>query len=166
MRQEIDTYASIEETLELLARPGLLLMTGDEGNPMAIGWGSVGFIWSLPVFTIMVRPSRFSFELLEKNPEFTVNVPAPGMEEVVMACGTRSGRDGDKATALGLTRIAGNKVGVPYLEECPRHYECRSIHTNQVLESTLKPEINRSSYPSGDHHKIWYGEILGVWQES
>ena len=42
---------------------------------MTIGWGSVGYYWRRPVFTCVVRQSRFTDQQLKENPVFTVSVP-------------------------------------------------------------------------------------------
>ena len=57
--------------------------------------------------------------------------------------------------------VKGERVSVPYIEECPIHYECRTIHRNNVLNPELAPEIVKEYYPAGDFHRLYYGEILG-----
>ena len=56
---------------------GVLLTSrvGDKINSMVIGWGTVGVNWGKPVFAAYVRVGRFTRELLDQNPEFTVNLP-------------------------------------------------------------------------------------------
>ena len=57
--------------------PGILVTTkaGDKINSMTIGWGTLGVIWERPVFVAYIRNCRFTREMLDKNPEFTVNIP-------------------------------------------------------------------------------------------
>ena len=64
------------EIIKALPR-GILLTTkaGDKVNSMVIGWGTIGVNRGKPVFITYVRESRFTHELLEQNPEFTINVP-------------------------------------------------------------------------------------------
>ena len=165
MRERIGDYEAMAETLDRLGKEGLLLMTGSEGNPMTIGWGTIGIIWSLPVFAVLVRPSRYTFKFMEEHPEFTVNVPDSAMKEQVAFCGAKSGRDLDKVKECGFTMVKGERVSVPYIEECPLHYECRTIHRNNVLNADLIPEIVKEYYPAGDFHRLYYGEILGVYRK-
>lgn len=165
MRGKIGAYEALDEVLGLLAGDGLFLVTGEKGNPMTIGWGSVGVIWGRPVFTVLVRPSRHSFSLIEALPEFTVNVPKREHRKALAICGSKSGRDDDKITACGFSLGESESVKVPYLNECTMHYECRVIHHNDVISANLDPEIARGSYPSGDLHCLYYGEILGVYRE-
>ena len=165
MRRKIDVREAFAETLDGLDGSGLLLMTGPQGNPMTIGWAMLGRIWKRPVMTVLVRPSRHSFSLLAETPEFTVNVPPPGMKKILGICGTKSGRDTDKLAECGLTAVPSADVSVPYLAECPVHFECRVIHTTEVLNSTLDPAVVEGSYPKGNYHRVYHGLILGTYRE-
>lgn len=166
-RVAIDPFETIPEVLARMKKPGLLLSCGSEGNPITIGWGTIGIVWGKPVFTVLVRPSRYSFSLLQEDGDFSVSIPAAGDRKIAAAiawCGTHSGRDGDKYEGAGLTGEPGIMIDTPYVAECPIHYECRSLHTNQVMEETLNAEQLVKQYPSGDLHRIWWGEILGAWK--
>ena len=165
MRQKVEPYSAMAETLAGLGRDGLLLVTGETGNPMTIGWGTVGPIWNRPVFTILVRPSRHSFTLLEELPEFTVSVPTEQHSKALSICGTKSGRDVDKMDACWFTPAVSSDIAVPYITECPIHYECRVIHRNDLPNAELDPRIIENTYPRGDFHRVFYGEILGVYRE-
>jgi hypothetical protein len=85
--REVDTGFTgyLKETFEVMNDLGLLLVSGDMDKPnvMAIGWGTAGITWGKPLFVVLVRPSRYTYGLIEKSGEFTVNVPFPEMEEVV-----------------------------------------------------------------------------------
>jgi flavin reductase (DIM6/NTAB) family NADH-FMN oxidoreductase RutF len=166
-RVAVDPFENLEEVFARIRKPGLLLTTGNIGNPMTIGWGTIGVVWSKPVFTVLVRPSRYSFEMLKEVGDFSVSVPASGDKETAKAvawCGSHSGREGDKYEAVGLTKEPGITIDVPYVAECPRHFECRRIHSNHVLDGELDHEIRSRYYPEGDLHQIWWGEILGAWR--
>ena len=165
MREKIDNFEVFKYTMEAMGGGGLLLVAGTKGNPMTIGWGTIGIIWHLPVFAVLVRPSRYTFKLMEEHPEFTVNVPDGTLKKQVAFCGVKSGRDLDKAKECSFTMVRGERVSVPYIEECPIHYECRTIHRNNVLNADLIPEIVKEYYPAGDFHRLYYGEILGVYRK-
>ena len=100
----------LKETLEAMTSMGLLLVAqGKSGKPnaMAIGWGLIGSVWSRPVFTVLVRPSRYTYQLLEENGDFTVNVLPQKMKAAVDLCGTVSGRTHDKFAEAKLTAAPG-----------------------------------------------------------
>ena len=63
--------------IERCRQPGILVTTktGDKINSMTIGWGTLGVVWEKPVFIAYVRDCRYTWEMLQKNPEFTVNIP-------------------------------------------------------------------------------------------
>ena len=75
MNKKVNPFDHAREILESLPG-GLLLTTAHDGtvNTMTIGWGALGTDWNKPVFITLVRESRFTRELLDKNPEFTVNI--------------------------------------------------------------------------------------------
>ena len=94
MKRQIGTFDAVDITLERLNEntggDGLLLIGGENGNPMAIGWATIGIIWSLPIFTVLVRPSRYTFELIEKSGEFSVNVLEPRYTKKILHCASSS----------------------------------------------------------------------------
>ena len=128
----------------------LLVSKGRSGPPniMTIGWWQLGTLWSKPVLTVPVREERYTYGLMNEGPEFTVNFPPDSLEDVVMMCGTLSGRDTDKWKKGPLTPEAAKAVSVPVIAECAVRYECRTIHTAEA-----SPVSN---------HRLYYGEILRV----
>lgn len=163
---EINYTDYLKETIDKLRMPGLLLASADAAgkpNAMTIGWGIIGIIWGKPVFVVLVRPSRYTYNLIERSGDFTVNVPSIDMSEIVSYCGTKSGRDHDKFTEKKMTAKPGNTVKSPIIEECVIHYECSIIHKNEVLKDKLADNIVYSAYPKGDFHAIYYGEILSAY---
>ena len=166
MRKKMGTFDLTQITIAQLGKNGLLLVAGKQGNPMTIGWGTIGIIWGRPVFQVLVRPSRFTFGLMEETAEFTINVPTDSQKNEVLLCGTLSGRDTNKTDKCDFTLAKSEIVSVPYIRECPIHYECRTIHKNNVVNAQLDREIVAGSYKAGDYHTIYFGQILGVYQES
>lgn len=164
MRQEIGVFEGFEHTIEQIGKNGLLLVAGQKGNPMTIGWGTIGIIWGKPVFIVLVRPSRYTFKLMEKFSEFSVNVPPGRLNREVAICGSKSGRDTDKIKECSFTLEKGKMISVPYIKECLMHYECRTVHKNKVIKTELDEKTVKSYYPGSDLHTIYFGEILGVYR--
>lgn len=74
--QNIDYTQAMAEATERMSHGGVFLSVGGETpNTMTIGWGSIGFLLGQAVFTVVVRPSRHSYDMLIKSGEFTVSVP-------------------------------------------------------------------------------------------
>ncbi len=156
----------LSQTFHNMRQTGLLLASTDgkgKNNIMAIGWGVVGIIWRKPVFMVLVRPSRFTYQLIETTKDFTVNVPSQELEEVVSFCGSISGRRCDKFKEQKLTAIEGKKVKSPIVDECLIHYECRVIHKNDVVPSELAPDIPPMFYSGGNYHRLFFGQILSAY---
>lgn len=153
-------------------KKGVLLTTKADGktDTMTIGWGTIGIEWNRPIFIAYVRESRYTRELLDKNGEFTVNIPVEDADGKILGyCGTKSGRDTDKLLDMGLTPVPGNKVSVPGILEFPLTLECRVIYRqDQVVTALPQPVIDRFypvQEPNGrpDHHIAYYGEILDAY---
>jgi flavin reductase (DIM6/NTAB) family NADH-FMN oxidoreductase RutF len=160
-----DYFAGV---IKRMREDGLLMVTtGADGKPnvMTIGWGTVGILWSKPVFVVLVRPSRYTYSRLEEVNEFTVNVPPEELAKAALHCGTFSGRDNDKFKDMGLTAISGKMVKVPIIEECIMHYECRVVHENDVIPEALQKTIINDAYPQGDFHRIYAGQILATYAD-
>jgi flavin reductase (DIM6/NTAB) family NADH-FMN oxidoreductase RutF len=155
----------IAETLAVLEDPGLLLVTaGRDGEPniMTIGWGTIGTIWSKPIFTVLVRPSRFSYRLLEEGSSFTVCLPTPAMRQVAEFCGSKSGRSYDKFRELKLEPLPSTQISAPGIAGCPLIYECQAVHTNDVQPERVAADIQEQYYPQGDYHRVYFGHIVAV----
>jgi flavin reductase (DIM6/NTAB) family NADH-FMN oxidoreductase RutF len=165
MRKEVGIFDHFVLTMDKLKDGGLLLVSGTIGNPMTIGWGTIGIVWRQPMFMVLVRPSRYSFQLMEEGGAFTVNVPQAGLKEQVTFCGTHSGRDINKAEQCGFTLQQGYTGVIPFIKECSLHYECKIVHKNKIRQDNLLPEIQKQFYADGDYHTLYYGKILGVYKE-
>ena len=164
-RQKIEFTEHFGAVMEALRARGLLLGSYDasgRANAMAIGWGSLGSIWGMPMWIVMVRPSRYTYQGIEHSNCFSVNVPTAEMESAVNICGTKSGRDGDKLAEAGLTAEKGQAVLAPTLGECPIAYECQVLHRNDILPDQLVRELQEGPYANGDYHRVYFGKILAA----
>ncbi|MGD1156851.1 MAG: flavin reductase family protein [Terriglobia bacterium] len=156
------------QTIQRMREDGLLLVTqGADGKPnvMTIGWGTIGSIWSRPVFIVLVRPSRYTYTRLEQASDFTVNVPPRELAATASHCGTVSGRDHDKFQEMHLTLIPSREVRPPIIQECVVHYECRTLHRNDVVPDALAQAVREEAYPNGDFHRIYFGEIVAAYAD-
>lgn len=68
MYKEIKFTEMSKEILEQLQKGAFLTVKSDDKvNTMTIAWGALGFMWYKPVFTAMVRYSRYTYELLRRQ---------------------------------------------------------------------------------------------------
>jgi flavin reductase (DIM6/NTAB) family NADH-FMN oxidoreductase RutF len=152
-------------THERMANEGILVASLDSSgklNPMTIGWGVFGWIWGRPVYTVLVRPSRYTYGCLEATGDFTVDVQPADRRDIVDFCGTVSGRDQDKMSELDLTPLPSRHVSSPGIAQCPIVFECAVIHKNDVLPPELDGGIAGEYYPEGDFHRVYFGQILNI----
>ncbi|MGI6713394.1 MAG: flavin reductase family protein [Bacillota bacterium] len=151
-----------QELLQQLPKGAFLTVKKDDNiNVMTIGWGSVGFIWGKPIFTLLVRSSRYTYELLDQTKEFSVSVPLNNdFKKELVLCGTKSGRDVDKFKEANLTPVPGKVISAPVIKECQLFYECKVVY-EQLMDPKLLNETEKEKfYSQGDYHVIYYGEIL------
>jgi flavin reductase (DIM6/NTAB) family NADH-FMN oxidoreductase RutF len=156
------------QTIQRMREDGLLLVTlGTDGkaNVMTVGWGTIGSIWSRPVFIVLVRPSRYTYSRLERVSDFTVNVPPRELSTAVSHCGTVSGRDHEKFQEAHLTPIPSREVRPPIIKECVVHYECRTLHRNDVAPEALAQAVREEFYANGDFHRVYFGEIVAAYAD-
>ena len=168
MKREITWSDHVDHLKRALAGGGVFLVVLDrsgKANPMTIGWGEVGIVWSRPVFTVLVRRSRYTYDCLLTADSFTVNVPPTGqLQEELLLCGTKSGRDLNKAAACGLTLVAAREVSSSIIEECALHYECLILARKQLEAGDFaSTEVLEQYYDTDDYHMIVMGEILTVY---
>jgi len=154
------------KAVEILSKGAFLNTTAaGKDNTMTIAWGSIGFMWGKPVLTIMVRKSRHSFELIEKNPEFTVSIPVNEMKAALGICGSKSGRDTDKFTVAGLEKLAGQKVSTPAIKGAGLHFECKVVYKQVMSTANLDQTLADKWYSDNDWHTLYYGEIVSTYIE-
>ncbi len=165
--EKIEYFERFDDFCRAFPMPGAFLVVQDSNgrpNPMTIGWALLGVVWSEPIMTVLVRPSRHTWGLMEKAKYFSVNVPAGKLEKELEYCGTHSGRDGDKIANCGLTAVPGSIKGVSILEDCDLFYECEIVHKTGVIRENLDPKITGTFYPKGDFHTVYSGRILHAYR--
>lgn len=166
MKRKIDVFDYAGVICKALKPNGILLTTAANGkvNTMTIGWGTLGMDWSRKVFIAYVRESRYTKQLLEQNGEFTVNIPCGNIDKRILSiCGTKSGRDMDKISELDLTLVDSDVVSVPGIKELPLTLECKVIYKEEQDLTRIPADIIEKYYPHGDHHHVYYGEIVNAY---
>ena len=175
MKTQINPFDYAGDICKALLK-GVLLTTkqGDEVNTMTIGWGHIGIEWNTPIFVAYVRESRYTKQLLEKNGEFTINVPMGEMDRSILSiCGTKSGRHMNKINELDLHLEEPLTISVPGIKELPLTLECKVIYKQQQDLTTIPENILNRFYPvednllhpgsDRDYHIAYYGQILSAY---
>ena len=171
MKKYIDLWEYAGQILEQVGTAALVTTKADgKVNTMTIGWGTLGVEWKKPLFTVFVRQSRYTKELLDKNGEFTINVHLMGTDrkQALGFCGSKSGRDVDKIKELDLHLEEPDVISVPGIKEFPITLECRVVY-KQDQDLSLLDEDKRLRYyepgtaNDGDYHTAYYGEVLAAY---
>ena len=131
--------------LRLLPWPVTLIGACHQGkhNVMTASWVSQVSFRPLLIM-VSIAPERYTYELIQKSGEFVASILAEDQAEIADFCGTHSGREVDKVSALGIRTRPGQAVKVPILADCLANIECRVTAT----------------YPAGDH-VLFVGEVVG-----
>ena len=155
----------IDEVMEHLPRGAFLTVKyGHRLNTMTIGWGTVGILWSRPVFMVAVRDSRYTFRLIEAARDYTVSVPlSDDFRRELAFCGTRSGKDVDKFKECGLEVRDATKVETPVLDIPGLHFECRTLLRTPMSPDLMDPSL-LEMYPAKDYHTFYAGDILAAYR--
>ena len=165
-----------------------LLAAGDKekSNAMTIGWGGIGTLWGRTALTVYVAEKRYTKEFLDKAEYFTVMAfdveqsrSAEGRlqgKKVLNYMGTKSGRDGDKAQALGL-HTAYTANGTPYYTEAAMVIECKIMYAAPFEPQYFKSDAPKKMYarsaegrsqgenfPAGIH-SMYIGEVINAWKK-
>ncbi len=126
--------------------PAVLVTCGDEkkSNVMTVAW--TGTLNSSPAIAyISVRKERYSYNIIEENKEFVINLTNEKLAYATDWCGVRSGAKYDKFKEMHLTKEKANFVKAPLIKESPVSIECKVID-----------EIDYGS------HTTFVGEVLSI----
>ena len=175
MRKEVKAADYAQQIIKSIPK-GVLVTAkvGDKVNPMTIGWGTYGTEWGREMFVVYVRVGRYTRELLDQNPEFTINIPLGEVDkEIVKVCGTESGRDVDKVAKLGLTLEESKEVTVPGIKELPLTLECKVVFRQKQEIELIDKKFVEKYYPqnigseasgaNADAHIAYYGEVVNAY---
>ena len=145
-----------------------LLAAGDreKSNAMTIGWGGIGTLWGRTALTVYVAEKRYTKEFMDRSEYFTVMAFDVAHSNVLNYMGRQSGRDGDKAKALGL-HTAYTENGTPYYTEAEMVIECRIMYAAPFDPQYFKSDAPKNMYrnfPAGVH-TMYIGEVVNAWKK-
>ena len=165
--QNINVFEHAEEILKILSKGAFLnVAAGDDMNTMTIGWGQLGFQWGQQTFAVMVRQTRYTKELLDKNPVFTVSIPVnDGFQKALGICGSKSGRDIDKFAAADLETEAAQTVEAPIIKGCGLQIECKVVEVKTMEAAGVEAEVADKWYGDKNWHTYYTGVITAAYLE-
>jgi flavin reductase (DIM6/NTAB) family NADH-FMN oxidoreductase RutF len=115
---------------DLYPMPALLVAvkTGEgKANIVTVAWaGIVG--GDPPLIALDIARNHYSTPFIEREGQFTVNVPRSTQALEADYCGIVSGhKDSDKPKTCGFTLEPSSRVSAPIIAECPLNFECRLL---------------------------------------
>ena len=166
MRQEIPVNQLALPVYKIWDSTWFLLTSGsyaeNKYNCMTVAWGSFGNMWNLPLAMVVVRPSRYTFEFINRYDDFTLCAFPGKYRKALGLLGSQSGRDGDKLAQSGLTPQAAAKVGAPVYTEAELAIECRKMYWQDFDPQKILNKNIHEQYPEKDYHRMVFGEIIAV----
>ncbi|MDC7225931.1 MAG: flavin reductase [Spirochaetales bacterium] len=175
MNNKIDIYKHMNHIMSQL-KTGILITCrlNDRVNSLTVAWGQVGFEWNKLIFTAFIRTGRYTHDMIVNKKEFTVNIPMEDKAGKILGfCGTKSGRDYDKAKELGLTFIESENVDVPGIKELPLTLECKVLYSQLQDKNNIPDDLKTEFYPQDagsdyhsanrDFHTMFIAEIVGAY---
>ena len=163
--KQIDPKKIAANAIELIGDRWMLVTAGEEGhfNTMTASWGGLGELWYKPVAFVFIRPQRYTYEFAEQSERMTLSFFGEEYRKALQICGSRSGRDGDKIAAAGLTPQPMESGGVAF-REATLVLECRKLYAEFLHEASfVDPATVQRSYPQHDFHKMYIMEIEKAW---
>ena len=159
---EITPVQLTENAFRCIGKDWMLITAGTLAsyNTMTASWGGWGHLWNRDVTFCFVRPQRHTFGFMEAATHFTLSFFDVAYRPALELCGSRSGRDLDKAAATGLTPTAGS-TGAVYFSEARLVLECRKIYAQDIAPGGfLDPALPAEIYSNADYHRMYVGEIV------
>jgi flavin reductase (DIM6/NTAB) family NADH-FMN oxidoreductase RutF len=158
--EEVNPLTIKDNVFKLIGKDWMLITAGDikKFNTMTASWGGLGVLWKVNVCYIVIRPSRYTFEFMEKTDSFTLSFFEKRYREALKFCGRRSGRDVDKIKKTGLTPKEG-KLGI-YFEEARLVMECKKMYYQDLIPKQFLDERIERNYGKTDYHRMYIGEVV------
>lgn len=150
-----------ENIFSLTGRDWFLLTAGtiNSFNTMTAGWGGMGVLWNKNVCFVYVRPSRYTFEFMEKSETFTLCFFDEKYKKILSYCGSHSGREVNKAKETGITP-ENTASGSVFFQEARMVIECRKIYYQDLDPAAFLDASIKNNYTSKDYHRLYTGEII------
>ena len=161
----IDAASLDGNVMELIGKRWMLVSAGTahKWNTMTASWGGLGHLWNKNTAFVFVRPQRYTFEFTETHTQLSLSFFAEKYRTALEFCGTKSGRDYDKAAETGLTPLQ-TPCGTIAFKEARIILECEKLYAGFIDEASfIRTDIVKTCYPERDFHRMYVCEIIGTW---
>ena len=152
-----------ENVINIIANEYMLITAGNKEkyNMMTASWGFMGEMWGDDSVAVVVRPSRYTMELINNSDYFTLTFYGED-KSVHKICGSKSGRDIDKTKATGLTPIANDDY--VYFDEARLVLVVKKKYVQPMSKDFLTDKaVDEKWYKDGDWHNLIIGSIERIY---
>ena len=163
MFKEINPKELPDNPFQLIGNDWLLVTSEKEGNvnAMTASWGGLGVMWGKDVAYIVLRPQRYTKELLDDTGILSLSVLPEGNKDIYGYLGKISGRQEEKIAKTGLT--VAHDGATPYFEEARLVLLCRPLFAQEYNPRCfLDTSVEEKWYPEKDYHTLYICEIQKV----
>ena len=119
--------------------PAVMVSVTDKdgrSNIITVAWAGT-VCTNPPMVSISVRPSRYSYKMIEDTGEFVINLTNESLVKACDYCGVVSGRAVDTFKKTGLTPIPMEHVRAMGIGESPVNMECRVTEKRELGSHTM-----------------------------
>lgn len=150
--------------IKMLNEDWMLITAGtkDKFNMMTASWGGLGMLFGKPTLTCYINPTRYTYQLMEKNDTYTLTFYTEAYREALQYCGTNSGKNTDKVKGSGLSPIT-TPEGSQAFSEAWLIIECRKLVSQSITPEGISNEKVKEEWAGKQLHKMYIGEIINVW---
>lgn len=149
-----------KSVFKLIGKDWMLISAkaGEKVNAMTASWGGMGVMWGRNVVYVVIRPSRYTKELVDKSGCFALNFFGGDYREKLNYMGSASGRNEDKISKAGFS-VAECK-GKPYFEQSEIAVMCKTLYKQELTRDGFEDmELDVAWYPQKDYHTLYVAEI-------
>lgn len=153
--KEIDT-----NLIKAISEEWMLVAAGDKDkfNMMTASWGFAGEMWGGDCMAAVIRPQRYTMEFINNSDYFTLSFYGDN-KDIHKICGSKSGRDADKAKLAKLTPVFSDDT--VYFEEARLVIICKKQYVQQMKEECFTDKEPLRWYDN-DLHYMFIGKIEKV----
>ena len=119
--------------------------------------GGLGILWERKVCFCFIRPTRYTYEFIERSENFTLSFFEERYRKAISYCGSHSGRDTDKIKESGLTPVA--EGGFIHFAEARLVLACTKLYSQDISPDRFLDPAIEGMYPKKDYHRMYVGEI-------
>ena len=162
---KIDPETISDNVFRLIGNDWMLITAGNKNsyNTMTASWGFMGILWNKPIAVCFIRPQRFTLRFVENSDYYTLSFFNEEHRKALEFCGSRSGRDTNKAGETGLIPVATQTGNITF-SQARLVLECKKLYADTISENNfIVKELIAKNYRGKDFHRFFFGQVMNVY---